>query len=230
MSDDRSPPGVRPDAGRPLLGLTVLAVEDSRFACEALRLLCLRSGARLRRADSLRAARQHLRAYRPGAAIVDLGLPDGRGEALIAELRLRGPRVPVVLGCSGDDGARARAMRAGADGFLDKPVTSLASFQRAILSGLDASGRATQAAAHDDIVRPDRLALRDDLVRAALMLSSRPDAAALDYAAQFLRGLGRDSRDPRLEEAAGWIAARDARALSRASRLVQARIRAVDRV
>lgn len=30
-----------PTSSRPLLGLTALVVEDSRFACEAMRLLCL---------------------------------------------------------------------------------------------------------------------------------------------------------------------------------------------
>ncbi|NQZ71900.1 MAG: response regulator, partial [Dinoroseobacter sp.] len=46
----------RRPAGRPLLGLRLLLVEDSRFAAEAVRLMCLKSGARLRRADSIATA------------------------------------------------------------------------------------------------------------------------------------------------------------------------------
>ena len=97
-----------PTARRPLLGLTVLVVEDSRFACEAMRLLCLRSGARIRRADSLQHARRHLAVYRPAVVIVDLGLPDGSGESLIADLAMGVPRVDVVLGTSGDTDGSSR--------------------------------------------------------------------------------------------------------------------------
>ena len=91
----------RPTATRPLLGMTVLVVEDSRFASDAMRLLCLRSGARIRRADCLLSARRHLNVYRPSAAIVDLGLPDGCGAELISEMVSAVPRVGVILGTSG---------------------------------------------------------------------------------------------------------------------------------
>ena len=88
---------------RPLLGLTILVVEDSRYACEAMRLLCLRSGARIRRADSLKSARKHLQVYRPSVVIIDLGLPDGSGAELIEALSTASPRVAVILGTSGDE-------------------------------------------------------------------------------------------------------------------------------
>ncbi len=128
MSDDRFylPPG-NPD--RPLQGLTVLVVEDSRFASEAIRLLSIRSGARIRRADSLAAAHRHLAVYRPSVVIVDIGLPDGSGADLIAELARARPRVPAILGMSGDPEAEPAARAAGADAFLAKPVESLALFQ-----------------------------------------------------------------------------------------------------
>lgn len=55
----------RSTPSRPLLGLTILLGEDSRFACEAMRIMALRSGARLRRADCMTSARRHMRLYRP---------------------------------------------------------------------------------------------------------------------------------------------------------------------
>ena len=194
-----------PTPDRPLLGLTVLVVEDSRFACDAMRLLCLRSGARIRRADCLRSARRHLMSYRPTVVIVDLGLPDGSGLDLIAEIALRRPRVPALLATSGNDDAEGAALDAGADGFLRKPIDSLSSFQQTVLTALPVTPRPVTAgitASESDQVRPDPLALRDDLARVADLLGHRPDGADLDYLAQFLSGIALSADDAPLREAA----------------------------
>lgn len=193
---------------RPLLGLTVLVVEDSRFASEAMRLLCLRSGARIRRADCLRSARRHLQVYRPQVAVIDLGLPDGNGDALIAELAAAAPRVEAILATSGDDGAEARARAAGADGFLAKPVAKLAVFQQAILSHLP-EGPAAIRALPDEEVQPDHFAFRDDMLHAAEVLAADDeDGGTLDYLAQFLGTVARSARDMPLEKAAHRLAER----------------------
>ncbi len=95
----------------PLQGLTVLIVDDSRFACDALRLILQRAGARLRRAESPEIARLHLGFYRPDLAIVDLGLPDGRGEDLIRCRTRRQQGLagrPVLTGLSGNPKAAFR--------------------------------------------------------------------------------------------------------------------------
>lgn len=192
---------------RPLLGQTILVVEDSRFACDAIRLMCLHSGARIRRADCLKSARRHLQIYRPSVLIVDMGLPDGSGAELIAELTHAVPRISVILGLSGDDNAKALALRAGADGFLAKPLTSVAYFQKTILELLPEDRRPCGLeAVRDNIVHPDPLAYQDDMAHVADVLTGPSDQRTLDYAAQFLQSVARDADDTALAEAARQLA------------------------
>ncbi len=198
---------LRPTATRPLLGMTILVVEDSRFACDAMRLLCLRSGARIRRADCLRSARRHMQVYRPSVVIIDLGLPDGCGGDLISELSEAFPRVDVILGTSGDSFAEDVALAAGADGFLAKPISSVAAFQTAILSALPAERQPPgPRMISDDPVEPDMLAFRDDMAHAADVLDDEADDRMLDYVAQFLSGVARSAGDTSLQEAAERLA------------------------
>ncbi|MGY3438146.1 MULTISPECIES: response regulator [unclassified Marinovum] len=196
----------KPSAERPLLGLTVLVVEDSRFACEAMRLLCLRSGARIRRADCLGSARRHLRVYRPSAVIVDLGLPDGSGADLIAELVAASPRIPVILGTSGDDFAEDLAVAAGADGFLLKPISSLVTFQEMILSLLppDRQPLGPRPMTEDE-VQPDQIAYQDDMAHIAGILCDGTDGKTIDYVGQFLSGVARIAHDEALGKAADML-------------------------
>lgn len=201
----------------PLRGVTVLAVEDSRFASEALRLMCRRLGARLRRAESLQAAAAHLRLYRPDVVIVDLGLPDGRGEALIRDLSTRQPRA-VVLGMSGDAAGKAAALEAGADGFLEKPLESLVVFGSILMQALPEQMAEAGLIAEPRLV-PDALALRDDLAHAADLLDAGQGAAGQPpdpaYVAGFVRGVARHAHDLPLAEAAGRARPEEIRALLR---------------
>lgn len=206
-SDPFAAPHRLPTPTRPLLGLTVLVVEDSRYACEAMRLLCLRSGARIRRADCLKSARRHLQVYRPSVIIVDLGLPDGSGADLIEELAVTQPRVGVILGTSGDEFAEGCAIAAGADGFMAKPITSLAAFQEAILTKLPADRQPTgPRVLYDETVHPDPIAYQDDMAHVADVLNDHTEGKILDYVAQFVGGVARSADDHILAEAAEELA------------------------
>ncbi len=196
----------RPTGRRPLLGQTVLVVEDSKFACDAMRLLCLHSGARIRRADCLKSARRHLQIYRPTVLIIDVGLPDGSGADLIEESVMARPRVPVVLGTSGDSLSEDIALAAGADGFLGKPFVSLAQFQSTILSLLPVEDRPIGPyPIREEVIKPDPVAYRDDMAHIAEVLTEAPDDKTLRYVAQFLQGVARSASDHTLEHAAAKL-------------------------
>ena len=192
---------------RSLLGLTVLVVEDSLYACDAIRLLCLRSGARIRRADCLKSARRHLLVYRPAVIIVDIGLPDGNGLELIEELTATRPRIATILGASGDDSMADAAIAAGADGFVAKPIVSLSQFQSLILRHLPPEMQPDKPRpVTDETVTPDPIAYQDDLAHMADVLNSPEAEDMLDYVAQFLQGAAHSAGDGELTDAAAALA------------------------
>ncbi|MCI3951817.1 MAG: two component transcriptional regulator, LuxR family, partial [Burkholderiales bacterium] len=77
-------------------------------------------------AGTLSAARAALAKHgAPDVMIVDLGLPDGDGTALIGELAAASPASDaLVMTIFGDEGHVVRALEAGAKGYLLKDSTS----------------------------------------------------------------------------------------------------------
>lgn len=192
---------------KPLSGLTVLVVEDSRFASEAMRLLCLRSGARIRHANCLRAAMRHLKTYRPNIILVDMGLPDGSGAELIARIATPDGQDTAVLGLSGDPDMRESAIAAGARGFITKPIENLAVFQQAILETLSPKliPRGPRLLP-SHTVKPGQDALREDLMHVVKTLKTAEKNNEIDYIARFLAGVARSVHDAPLEAAATALA------------------------
>ena len=194
---------LKPTSRRPLHGFMVLLVEDSLTAGEAVRLLCITSGARLRRADCMTSARRHLRIYRPDVAIVDMGLPDGDGAELIAELAQANPRTQTIIGLSADPSRATAAMEAGADSFIEKPLNSVAGFQSAILMNLPHHRRPMDIRLLPDLAfEADQRALQEDLIHALELLNNTKDGANSGYLAAFVTGVARTASDPTLEQAA----------------------------
>ena len=194
---------LKPTSRRPLHGLMVLLVEDSLTAGEAVRLMCITSGARLRRADCMTSARRHLRIYRPDVAIVDMGLPDGDGAELIAELAQANPRTQTIIGLSAEPSRATAAMEAGADSFIEKPLNSVAGFQSAILMNLPHHRRPMDIRLLPDLAfEADQRALQEDLIHALELLNNTKDGANSGYIAAFVTGVARTASDPTLEQAA----------------------------
>ena len=72
-------------------------------------------------AGSLAEARNHAAKFEFDVAVLDLGLPDGHGEDLIADLREANPDVGVlILSATLDPAGIEKATRLGADEIMDK--------------------------------------------------------------------------------------------------------------
>lgn len=193
-----------------LFAVTILLVEDSRSASEAIRLYGAESGARVRRADSLAAAGRHLAIYRPNVVMVDLGLPDGDGMALIGHLASAATPHGAIVALSGHDRAtwQEEALGAGAAACLEKPIPSLKAFQTCILGVLpDAATR--RAPDERELSVQGRasmhVAFEEDRRRAQALLAEALPAGDLEtiaYCAQFLASVGETTGDVDLAAAA----------------------------
>jgi CheY-like chemotaxis protein len=177
---------------------TLLLVEDSRLASDAVRLMFRGAGGRLRRADTIAGALRHLDLYTPDAALVDLGLPDGSGLDLIKMIAARRPRVPLIIATSGQTDMADAALRAGADGFLPKPIESVALFRKTLACVFHPLRQDPETGPS---AQPDSAALRDDIYLAHDLLCGAGSSAQRAYALQFTEALARMLGDAALSRA-----------------------------
>ena len=103
-------------------GMRILVVEDNeelaQLLCEGLQA----AGFDADRLASVSETRSALSTVRYAAMILDLGLPDGDGLALVRELRARRDPLPIlVLTARGGLDDRVTGLRSGADDYLVKP-------------------------------------------------------------------------------------------------------------
>ncbi|MES2888834.1 MAG: response regulator [Pseudomonadota bacterium] len=127
------------------MSLKVLLVEDDRELRATLRESLRVEGYEVAAAASLADAHALLANGEVDIVLLDLGLPDGDGETLLAALR-RGRSTPViVISARETDDPKIRLLDAGADDFLVKPF-SLGELLARMRVALRHRGTPTQAA------------------------------------------------------------------------------------
>lgn len=101
---------------------TVLLVEDDRELRTTLRDALQVEGYHVQACASLADARALLQhAAAPDLVLLDLGLPDGDGEDLLATLQRVRPAPVIVISARHGDDPKVRLLDAGADDYLVKP-------------------------------------------------------------------------------------------------------------
>jgi len=102
--------------------MRILVVDDHADVLELVQRALERDQHVVWTAGTVAAAREKLTASTVDLIVLDLGLPDGTGQGLCAEVRAGGSSVPIlVLTAKGGVASRVAMLDAGADDYLAKP-------------------------------------------------------------------------------------------------------------
>ena len=102
--------------------LHALLIDDDEDLRTGLAEIATQEGFAVTTAGSLKEAREHLSRESVDVALIDLGLPDGTGTDLLAELKdMPGTDVIIITGAATVDSA-IEALRVGALDYLTKPL------------------------------------------------------------------------------------------------------------
>src|SRR4051794_15375492 len=100
---------------------TVLVVDDEPPILRFLRTSLGAAGYRVVTAEDAVAALAIVKAEKPDVVVLDLGLPDRSGFAVIADLRKQSSVPIIVLSARADERAKVEALDLGADDYVAKP-------------------------------------------------------------------------------------------------------------
>jgi len=122
----------------------ILVIEDEPAIRDVLRALL--QAARYRFIEAATATRGEIeaRSHKPDLLLVDLGLPDGDGLALIGRIRSWSPVPIVVLSARAMEEHKIAALDAGADDYVTKPFSApelLARVRAALRRNVRTSGQ-----------------------------------------------------------------------------------------
>jgi DNA-binding NarL/FixJ family response regulator len=141
---------------KPITEITVLVVDDQRVLAEALAIaIGQEQGLRAEAATSAEAAVEAARILAPDVVLIDLELPGIGGLAAIRRIRTAHPSTGViVISAHDEDLTRARAVEAGAVGFLTK-LSAMADLSRAVRLVHDG----------ESLMEPDEIARLERMLR-----------------------------------------------------------------
>jgi len=128
------------------LGANALVVEDDSNIRRSVRSALEMNGWSVLEAETLASGMAAVAAHHLALAVIDLGLPDGDGVALVRSVRERFQAPIIVLSARSEEHHKVRALDAGADDYVEKPFR-VAEFLARVRAHIRRSGATSSAEA-----------------------------------------------------------------------------------